>query len=125
MHICLPVTDSANVKPATLRQRYINGLLDPVRLSKDILAELKLDLGSAGYAGQIDQLPVPEGGTIWQKWFIEVPDDMFPDFEQCHEPGTDWDLAYTKEDKNAASAFIKSAVLAENIYIHDFGWQWK
>jgi predicted phage terminase large subunit-like protein len=123
-HICLPGTDSANVKPATLRQRYINGLLDPVRLSKDILAELKLDLGSAGYAGQIDQLPVPEGGTIWQKWFIEVPDDMFPDFEQCHEPGTDWDLAYTKEDKNAASAFIKSAVLAENIYIHDFGWQW-
>jgi phage terminase large subunit-like protein len=123
-HICLPGTVSKQVKPEKYALNYSNGLLDEKRLSKNVLAELKIDLGSAGYAGQIDQLPAPEGGTIWQKWFIEVPDDMFPDFERCHEPGTDWDLAYTKEDKNAASAFIKSAVMAGNIYIHDFNWKW-
>jgi predicted phage terminase large subunit-like protein len=125
-HICLPAKLSKNVKPAILADEYIKhgGYLDPVRLSQPILDDLKLDLGSAGYAGQIDQLPAPEGGTIWQKWFIEVPDDMFPDIEKAHEVGADWDLAYTKQDKNAASAFIKSGVMAGNIYIFDFNWQW-
>jgi predicted phage terminase large subunit-like protein len=93
-------------------------------LSVKVLQELKVDLGTAGYAGQVDQLPAPEGGTIWQKWFIEVPDDMFPDIEKAHEVATDWDLAYTKEDKNAASAFIKSGTIAGHIYLFDFNWQW-
>jgi phage terminase large subunit-like protein len=125
-HICLPAKVSKNVKPEHLIDKYMeqDGYLDPVRLSQSILDELKLDLGSAGYAGQIDQLPAPEGGTIWQKWFIEVPDDQFPDIEKAHEVGTDWDLAYTKQEKNAASAFMKTGIMAGNIYIFDFGWKW-
>ena len=37
---------------------------------------------------------------------------------------TDWDLAYTKEEKNSASAYVKTGVFAGNIYIIDFDWKW-
>lgn len=123
-HICLPGTLSNNVKPAEYQAKYINGYLDPVRLSHKILSDLRLDLGSSGYAGQIEQRPAPEGGTIWQKWFIEVPDDSFPDINKCSEVQNDWDLAYTKEEKNSASSFITSGLLGHKIFIFDFNWQW-
>lgn len=123
-HVCLPGTASSIVKPAALLSKYINGYLDPIRLSQSALADLKIDLGSAGYAGQIDQRPAPEGGTVWQKWFIEVPDDMFPEIEKAQRVWTDWDLAYTKEDKNSASAYVTSGLIGNNIYLFDFGWQW-
>jgi predicted phage terminase large subunit-like protein len=124
-HICLPGTVSGMVKPASLKEKYINGYLDPIRLSPAALADLKVDLGSYGYAGQIDQRPAPEGGTVWQKWFIEVPDEDFPDVSRAQQVQNDWDLAYTKEEKNSASAYFKSGIIANNIYIFDFGWAWK
>ena len=122
-HICLPAELSKNVKPESLREIYQNGLLSPLRLSKAALAELRKDLGSSGYAGQMQQEPAPDGGTIWQKWFVEVPDDIFPDIEQAEDLATDWDLAYTKEEKNSASAYFKSGIIANRIYIFDFDWK--
>ena len=123
-HICLPGEISDHVKPAELKLKYVNGLLDPVRLSRSALAELKKKLGSDGYSGQIMQRPVPDGGLIWQKWFIEVDDAIFPSMERAQNLGTDWDLAYTKDDTNAASAYITSGKIGSNIYIFDFGWEW-
>lgn len=123
-HICLPGKVSTHVRPASYAAKYINGFLDPNRLSQAILDDLKLDLGSSSFAGQIEQTPVPEGGTIWQKWFIEVPDEMFPDISIAHEVGNDWDLAYTKDEINSASAFFQTGVLSNNIYIFDFNWKW-
>lgn len=123
-HICLPGTVGSNVKPAHLVKRYIDGLLDPVRLSPKALADLKIDLGSAAYAGQIEQRPAPEGGTVWQKWFIEVPDENFPDVHQASQVQNDWDLAFTKEELNSASAFFKSGIVANKIFIFDFNWKW-
>ena len=123
--IRLPATDSANVHPIELREYYVNGYLDPVRLGQDVLDEMLIDLGSYGYAGQFDQMPAPPGGLIWQrKWFNEVPDDLFPDISSAKEVGTDWDLAYTKEDNNAASAYITSGKINERIYLFDFDWKW-
>lgn len=124
-HICLPGKISKYVKPESLKAKYINGYLDPIRLDQNILDDLRLDLGSSAYAGQIDQTPAPEGGTIWQKWFIEVPDDMFPDINKTQLVQNDWDLAYTKDEKNSASAYVTSGVIGPNIYMFDFGWDWK
>lgn len=123
-HVCLPGELGKNVSPAEYRSRYINGLLDPIRLSRTALAELKKDLGAAGYAGQIDQNPTPEGGLIWQKWFIEVPDENFPRRQLLRQYGSDWDLAYTKDDDNAASAYVTAGKINNNIYIDDIGWDW-
>lgn len=123
-HICLPGTVGNNVSPAELKDKYSNGYLDEKRLSQPALDELKIALGAAGYAGQIDQRPVPEGGLIWQKWFIEVPDENWPDRKHMTNYGTDWDLAYTKDESNSASAYVCTGKIGNKIYIDDIGWRW-
>ena len=45
-HICLPAELSKDVKPAELREKYIDGLFDVNRLTKEDLKGLKIDLGS-------------------------------------------------------------------------------
>lgn len=124
-HICLPGTLTPSVKPIQYRDIYsIDGYLDPVRLGPAVLDELKIDLGPYGYAGQIDQTPVPAGGIIWQKWFIEIPDHDFPEARWGTNHGSDWDLAYTKDDENAASAYMTTFKYKNRIYIDDFDWRW-
>jgi len=122
--ICLPGELSGNVAPEEYRSIYNNGLLSPKRMAVPQVQELLKDLGSAGYAGQIGQRPAPEGGTIWGKYLIEVDDKNFPAASDLNEVGTDWDLAYTKDEKNSASAFVSSGILKENMFIFDLGWQW-
>ena len=74
-HICLPAEISSKVKPVNLRRRYVNGLMDPVRLSKKVLDEAKIDLGEFGYSGQYRQDPVPRGGGMFkvERITIDVP----------------------------------------------------
>lgn len=123
-HICLPAELSKNVSPERYRSIYVDGLLDPNRLGPEVLKDLHIDLGAAGYAGQIGQTPVPAGGLVWRKWFIEVPDENFPDIENANQVGTDWDLAYTDKEVNAASAYVTSGKIKGNTYLFDFGWAW-
>lgn len=139
-HICLPAVASENVKPAELIEKYTPvtipldhalvkrigtpniRLLDPTRINAEVLAEQIIDLGSDGYAGQYDQTPVNEGGSIWRKWFIEIDDSVFPQRSDMINYGTDWDTAYTEKDNNAASAFITSGKIGTKMYIDDLGW---
>jgi predicted phage terminase large subunit-like protein len=68
-HICLPAEllgRENEVKPKRLRKKYINKLMDPVRLSKKVLEENKAILGQYGYAGQFLQDPVPIGGGMFK-----------------------------------------------------------
>jgi phage terminase large subunit-like protein len=123
-HICLPGTISQNVKPDEYRKIYKDGFLDPVRLGPAQLAELKLDLGSYNYSGQIEQTPTPAGGIIWQKWFVEVEPWDWPKPEWGESYATDWDLAYTEKESNAASAYITTFKYRNRIYIDDLGWDW-
>lgn len=120
-HICLPGEISNNVKPEYLKQNYVDGLLDPVRLSKTDLKNLSIDLGSYGYAGQIGQRPSPEDGGIWQKWIKPINKKDIP---RLVSNGTDWDLAFTKEDKNSASAFVESGYNQGKMYITGLGYDW-
>ncbi len=69
-HICLPAEASNQVKPPELKERYVDGLLDPVRMDATVLQEAKDDLGSYGYAGQFKQQPADDtGGIIKRIWF--------------------------------------------------------
>lgn len=122
-HVCLPGLVSKHVKPEKYRQYYIDGLLDHIRLDREAIEELRIDLGPYGFAGQIEQTPVPDGGTIWQKWFIELDDLSFPLPEQCSAYGTDWDLAYTKDQDNSASAYFTSGKFRNQVYLFDFDWK--
>jgi len=63
-HICLPATTEGEVKPAELKEKYIDGFLDPKRLTIKTLNEAK-DKGEYFYAGQMMQSPIPLGGAMF------------------------------------------------------------
>lgn len=121
-HICLPGRLSDSVRPAQFRERYINGLLDINRLDEEALAKMQSDLGSYGFAGQVQQEPSPAEGGIWKQWFIPIPDHLMPHPSKLDKYGTDWDTAYTKNEANAASAYIVSGMLDHLMYIDNLGW---
>ena len=76
--ICLPAELSELVSPPELRGRYIDGLLDPIRMSRDILEEKKIELGTYGYQSQFMQEPTPpDGGMIKRNWFKVMPLNQF------------------------------------------------
>lgn len=91
-------------KPASLEKHYIDGLLDPVRLSQDVCADMKIDLGPYGYAGQVGQDPKAREGAMFQEDWFEVVD-------AAPAGGTEWvrgwDLAATtvKESKSGRPAY--------------------
>lgn len=121
-HICLPARLSSKVYPEGLRDNYIGGLLDPLRLNDEVLMAAKIELGSYGYAGQMGQDPAPEGGGVWQKWFISVADKDFPSREIMNNYGTDWDTAYTDKLTNAGSAAVVSGMFGGKMYIDSVQW---
>lgn len=120
-HICLPGEESKDIKPKELIKKYKDGLLDPARADRKALDELKANLGSYGYAGQIMQTPTPKEGAIWQKWIIPIERKDLPKLVKL---GTDWDTAYTKNDKNAANAFITAGIFESNMYITGLGYKY-
>ena len=120
--ICLPAELSDNISPEYLKEKYIDGLLDPIRLSRTILEKSKTDLGSFGYAGQFLQQPYPEeGGHIKKEWFMfcdEVPDNIAYDL---------WiDGAYTDKAKNDPTGFMICGfdVARGRLYIKHYESDW-
>lgn len=124
-HICLPAELDDNISPPEWAQFYVDGLLDPMRKGTIQLEKQKIILGSYGYSGQYGQRPSPKGGKIWQKWFIEIEDNIFPSLSEMADVGNDWDLAYTKEDSNAASAYIRTGKIGNKMYIDGFDFAYK
>ncbi|MBA9076086.1 hypothetical protein [Rufibacter quisquiliarum] len=128
-HICLPgeLTPNAVVKPERLREKYVDGLLDANRLDREALAILAEDLGSYGYAGQVQQSPSPEGGGQLKKsWFKKI---TWPEFlEKTKGMQLDWqfdaDTAFTEDQKNDPSAFMSSVYIPPLLYIRNVAEEW-
>jgi phage terminase large subunit-like protein len=123
-HICLParLDEDGDVHPPELRERYVDGYLDPVRLGAEALAEALMKLGTYGYAGQMGQNPTPKGGGVWQQWFVPVADKDMPLPDQMQGYGTDWDTAYTSKLTNASSAAVVSGRIGNIMYIDRVAW---
>lgn len=103
-HICLPAELSDRVKPESLKEKYINGLLDPIRLDKSVLSEAKVDLGSYGYANQYDQSAAPDGGgKLKKEWFDIIP--WKPEYSSIVW-NTAVDSAYSENLENDESSFL-------------------
>lgn len=104
-HICLPAEDSKIVFPEELKEHYIEGLLDPIRLSRKTLQTFKDVLGTRGYTGQYEQRPSPEaGGILKTAWFeIVEPETLIRD--AVNEPVHFFiDGAYTDKTQNDPSS---------------------
>lgn len=123
-HICLPSELDDNVIPTELKANYVNGLLDPKRMTLPVLNEYKIKLGSMGYAGQFLQRPAPEGGSIIHgKWFSKIGfSDLLEKFA-LRKKKLIWnftiDGAFTDKEQNDPSALMCYTVLDNQLYIKD------
>ena len=114
-HINLPAEDSEKVQPADLREKYIDGMLDPIRLSKHVLDEALADLGQYGYAGQFEQNPAPpEGGMFKVKHFNII--HSLPDPSHWDSVARYWDKAGTL-DSGCFTAGIKILKLKNGKFV--------
>lgn len=65
-HINLPAELTDAVRPTYLKERYVDGLMDPIRLPRHVLESARKELGEFGYAGQFLQSPIPMGGGMFK-----------------------------------------------------------
>jgi len=127
-HINLPAKDNGKIKPAFLKTKYKNGLLDEIRLDENVLSQQLIGLGSYDYAGQFDQEPAPsEGGMIKKEWFKFISMSDF--IEKTKETNIVWnfeiDGAYSSNKSNDQTAVLVWSEFKNIIYIrHVLGvWQ--
>lgn len=123
-HICLPgeifnEKTRNSVKPPCLRLYYKDGLLDPNRLSADVLKEMMADLGQYGYASQILQSPAPPGGGMFKTVKFGIISDI-PSVNIV-EVVRYWDKAGTDALDNPGSAFTAGVKIAR---LKDSKWQY-
>ena len=76
-HICLPAELTPNVRPRSLRKHYVDGLMDPVRLSKEVLA-VEASSSDYVYASQFLQTPIPPSGGMFKvnRFKFEIPEPL-------------------------------------------------
>lgn len=128
-HICLPAEVSEYVKPAELKDRYVNGLLDPVRLDADVLAEARIDLGSRGYAGQYEQTPTnAQGNIVKREWFGRISRANFEALRGNAVMHFFLDTAYSeysKKNENDPSGILAACRVGNMMYIYHAMKVWK
>ena len=120
--IRLPADDSLNnILPKKLKLMYKKGLLDPKRLSRQVLDDQKIELGDDQYTGQYLQSPVKEGGNIikrdWLQPFTEVPKIRPISIIQS------WDTAYKKGKENAYNCCTTWEEYANGYYLVHAFWE--
>jgi len=67
------------------------------------------------------QDPTPESGSIYKRNLIPIRRADLPPLQSMR---SQWDLAYTKDEKNSASAYITGGKYNNNAYITDIGFDW-
>lgn len=128
-HINLPAEDCEDVEPAELRKNYVDGLLDPIRLNREVLEEAKIDLGSRGYAGQFMQKPSAEGGNIVKEaWFRKISRSDFYSLRYNETMHFFVDTAYDEKKKksdNDPTGILAACMIQNNIYVYNAMQVWK
>lgn len=120
-HINLPAEESNKIKPEYLKEKYVDGLLDPIRLSRKVLGKFKTTLGSRGYSSQYKQLPVDGEGNIFKRsWFEVISADQI-ERDLLNEPIMfTIDTAYTEKKENDPSGILTFFIKNNCLYILDF-----
>ncbi len=119
-HICLPAEETDDVRPIELRKEYIDGLLDPVRMTKTYLKAFEQQHGSYVYAGQFLQTPTPPSGGMFDTKEIETVDlvdpvEIIETWRAIDKAGTDADKK--KNPMACYTACVKMARLADGSFV--------
>ena len=114
VHLCLPMEYEKNRKTKTIKLPKSNGkvwedprtkegeLLWEAGFDKEIVKDLKVQLGSYNYAGQYQQRPAPEeGGLIQRNWFKVWTKEETPVIKYMLQS---WDTALTEKTTSDYSA---------------------
>jgi predicted phage terminase large subunit-like protein len=127
-HICIPARLSDNVKPASLRKHYVDGLFFPGRFTDVVLTAWEKSLGSYGASGQLAQLPSPaEGGIIKKAWFEKISYTEFQThvLRKVYLCDVFIDSAYTEKSLNDPSALMATFYCNKLLYILNSDTVWK
>jgi len=100
LYICIPGEIRTEgyrerVRPRGLVRNYVNGLMDPKRMSWEVLQDMKADLGQYGYAGRVGQDPSPPGGGMFQVDHFQMVDKI-PSVPNIIQVVRYWDKAGTQ-----------------------------
>lgn len=118
-HICLPGEIrqyGAQLKPQSLKDQYIDGLLDAHRMPWTVLKDMEADLGQYGYAGQVGQHPVPPGGGMFKVDHVQVTPISNVAMAQFGETVRYWDKAGT-QGGGAYTAGVKMCKLQNGKFL--------
>ena len=78
-------------------------ILHPIRFTPVVLAAEKTRLGSSGYAGQMQQWPVPADGALFKEiWFV----NRYKRLPELVEVWTTWDTAMKDGEENDETACV-------------------
>lgn len=90
-HINIPAELTDKVSPPHLKRFYVDGLMDPDRLSREVLDEFKQN-GDYFYAGQFLQEPVPPGGGMFKTDRLKY-ETKAPEYKDFRKIVRYWDKA--------------------------------
>ena len=101
-------------------------VLAPSRFDIEAVIGMQRAAGAYVRDAQRQQRPSAPTGDFWKLDWFGTYDELPAD---AYNGGKDWDLAYTKDEANSASAFVESyrgpGELGKfPIYIHDADWEW-
>lgn len=117
-HICLPADIfefPGLLKPPELFMQYKDGLMDPVRMPREVLKDFEVTLGQYAYAGQFGQNPVPAKGGMFKTDMMSVIQQM-PTHHEIVDIVRYWDKAGT-QGGGAYTAGVKIAKLRSGKYL--------
>lgn len=114
--ICIPAELTDDVRPAKLREKYIDGLMDVNRMPKSYLEDFECVHGSHVYAGQHLQSPYSPDGSMFQPDCMEEvdyidPDEIVSEWRAIDKAGTDANR--TKNPNACYTAGVKMAKLKD------------
>lgn len=119
-HVCLPAEAEVPTRivfPLSQRvyHRALGDVLWPVREGPRILAQQKVALGSAAYAGQYQQAPAPAGGLLFHRHWFKFYDEL-PRVESWLQS---WDMTFKDSPSSDYVVGLQAARQGADIYLID------
>ncbi len=128
-HICLPAELNSSVSPATFISHYQRngGLLDPIRLSLDKLAEKQIGEKDRNYQAQYLQMPTDTvSEQISDSWFNTMHQTAFEEMIKDKQCVYDtWiDSAQTETKRNDPTVMLSIVFFQGKVYVTNMSRKW-
>ena len=81
-------------------------LLHPAHEPASVLLELKREMGPIAFSAQYQQSPIPPGGTIIKRKWLDCYDDDSRHFSPATISIMSWDIALSEQEKGDYSACV-------------------